>query len=130
VTTAVPLLLDGVAWLDSRPDDLCGYDVLVTALARIGGPGTAGVPKLLRRLWFTPHSYERTSYLRAYLRLDPEGAISGLREGLWDCEEGVRLLAVRRVPLTTRIRERLAYLRDDPIEAPEVRGAAAGRLES
>ncbi|GAA3912844.1 hypothetical protein [Actinoplanes auranticolor] len=123
----VPLLLDGIAWLDAR-DDRCGYNRLVDGLARIGGPGTAGVPKLLRRLWFTPHSYERASYLRAYLMLDPDGAESGLREGLWDCERDVRLLAVQRVQLSSWIRERLVYLRDDPIEAPEVRAAAAARL--
>ncbi|WP_433725425.1 hypothetical protein ACQP2Y_06330 [Actinoplanes sp. CA-051413] len=124
----VPLLLDGIAWLDTRAGDRCGYDRLVDGLARIGGPGTAGVPKLLRRLWFTPHSYERASYLRAYLALDPDGAESGLREGLWDCEGDVRLLAVQRVRLSSWIRERLVYLRDDPIETPEVRDAAAARL--
>ncbi|MEU8613872.1 hypothetical protein AB0C29_38395 [Actinoplanes sp. NPDC048791] len=124
----VPLLLDGIAWLDTRAGDRCGYDRLVDGLARIGGPGTAGVPKLLRRLWFTPHSYERASYLRAYLALDPDGAESGLREGLWDCEGDVRLLAVQRVRLSPRIRERLVYLRDDPIETPDVRDAAAARL--
>jgi hypothetical protein len=126
----VPLLLDGIAWLDTRARDRCGYDRLVDGLARIGGPSTAGVPKLLRRLWFTPHSYERASYLRAYLMLDPDGAESGLREGLWDCEGDVRLLAVQRVRLSSWIRERLVYLRDDPIETPEVRAAAAARLAS
>ncbi|MGW4942460.1 hypothetical protein ACWEOZ_12855 [Actinoplanes sp. NPDC004185] len=124
----VPLLLDGIAWLDTRAGDRCGYDRLVDGLARIGGPGTAGVPKLLRRLWFTPHSYERASYLRAYLALDPDGAESGLREGLWDCEADVRVLAVQRVRLSSWIRERVVYLRDDPIETPEVRDAAAARL--
>ena len=124
----VPLLLDGIAWLDSRPDDRCGYDRLVDGLARIGAPGSAGVPKLLRRLWLTPHSYERASYLRAYLALDRENAEYGLREGLWDCEEDVRLLAARHVSLTPRIRERLAYLRDDPIETPAVRGVTEARL--
>jgi len=125
----VPLLLDGIAWLGSRAGDRCGYDRLVAGLARIGGPGTAGVPKLVRRLWLTPHSYERASYLRAHLALDREGAEYGLREGLWDCEEDVRLLAARHVSLSPRVRERLTYLRDDPIETPEVRGAAAARLE-
>jgi hypothetical protein len=124
----VPMLLDGIAWLDARAGDRCGYDRLVDGLARIGGPGTAGLPKLLRRLWLTPHSYERTSFLRAYLTLDPDGAVGGLREGLWDCERDVRLLAAQQVPLSPRIRERLVYLRDDPIETPEVRHAAAARL--
>jgi hypothetical protein len=123
----VPHMLDGVAWLDARADR-CGYDVLVTGLARIGGPGTAGVPKLLRRLWLTPHSYERASYLRAYLELDPARAELALQEGLWDCEREVRLLAAQRVPLTPVLRRRLAYLRDDPMETLEVRAAAAARL--
>jgi hypothetical protein len=126
----VPLLLDGIAWLDSRPDDRCGYDRLVDGLARIGDPVDGRVPKLLRRLWLTPHSYERTSYLRAHLALDRERAEYGLREGLWDCEEDVRLLAAQQVSLTPRIRERLAYLRDDPIETPAVRDAAAARLQN
>ena len=123
----VPLLLEGIGWLDER-GDRCGYDVLVTGLARIGGPGTAGVPKVLRRLWLTPHSYERASYLRAYLALDAEGAEPGLVEGLWDCEQDVRMLAVRHVGLDPGLRDRLIYLRGDPIEAPEVRSAAAARL--
>jgi hypothetical protein len=126
----VPLLLDGIAWLDDRADDLCGYDVLVTGLARIGGPGTADVPTLIRRLWFTPHSYERASYLRAYLALRPEDAEPLLQEGLWDCEQDVRRLAAERVPLSAEVRERLSYLRDDPMEDAAVRGVAAARLEN
>ncbi|WP_433725427.1 hypothetical protein ACQP2Y_06335 [Actinoplanes sp. CA-051413] len=84
--TDVPLLLAEVARLDSTPDHLCGYDELVTGLARIGGPVTA----ILRRVWPTPHSYERASYLRAYRIAAPAVAQSLLVEGLWDCEEGVR----------------------------------------
>jgi ribosomal protein S28E/S33 len=123
----VPQVLDGIAWLDDRADR-CGYDVLVTGLARIGGPATAGLPKLLRRLGLTPHSYERASYLRAYLEVDAARAELALREGLWDCEGEVRLLAAQRVSLTPRVRRRLTYLRDDPIEAPGVRATAAARL--
>ena len=51
-----------------------------------------------------------------------------LVEGLNDCEEGVRLLAARRAPLTPLSRRRLSYLRDDPLEVPAVRAAAADRL--
>lgn len=102
----------------------------MTGLARIGGPGTAEVPKLIRRLWFTPHSYERASYLRAYLVLQPEDAEPLLREGLWDCEQDVRRLAAERVPLPAEVRERLSYLRDDPMEDVAVRGVAAARLEN
>jgi hypothetical protein len=117
----VPLLLAEVEAVDQH----CGYDELVLGLARIGYPG---LPDILRRIWLTPHSYERAAYLRAYLMIDPAGAEEWLVEGLWDCEEGVRELAVAHVPLAAEVRRRLKYLRDDPMEEPGVRGAAAARL--
>ncbi|MCU7731157.1 hypothetical protein ODJ79_46235 [Actinoplanes sp. KI2] len=127
--TDAPLLVAGLDWLDSRADDRCGYDELVTGLARIGGPAAATALPRLRRLWFSPHSYERPAYLRALVALDPAGAERLVVEGLWDCETDVRLLAAERAPLTDRTRERLRYLRDDPIEAQNVRAVAAARLE-
>ncbi|GAA3912852.1 hypothetical protein [Actinoplanes auranticolor] len=122
----VPVLLAEVARLDDTPDQLCGYDELVTGLARLGGP----VAAILRRLWPTPHSYERASYLRAYRIADPAVAESSLVEGLWDCEEDVRRVAAEHVVLDAETRERLSYLRDDPMEDAGVRGVAAARLES
>ncbi|MEU8301476.1 hypothetical protein AB0C04_29835 [Micromonospora sp. NPDC048909] len=99
----VPALVAGLDWLDSRPNDLCGYDELVKGLARIGGPrATEELPRL-RRLWFSPHSYERAGYLRARMALDPDGASGCLSEGLWDCESAVRLLAARQVTLERSI---------------------------
>lgn len=68
------------------------------------------------------------SYLEAYLKVDREDAEPGLREGLWDCERDVRLLAVQMVGLDRHSRDRVAYLRDDPMEDPGVRGAAVARL--
>lgn len=121
----LPVLLAEIAALDARPDHLCGYDELVTGLARIG---CSGLPDILHRLWPTPHSYERTDYLRARLVADRPGAEEWLVEGLWDCEEGVRELAVEHVARTPEVRDRLTYLRDDPMEEPGVRGAAAARL--
>ncbi|MEV0398257.1 hypothetical protein [Polymorphospora rubra] len=126
--TDAATLIAGLDWLDSRPDDLCGYDVLVGGLARIGGPTAVEVVPRLGRLWFSPHSYERPDYLRAWVVLDPAGASRGLAEGLWDCEAGVRLLAARHAPLTDMTRERLCYLRDDPLETDDVRAAAVARL--
>jgi hypothetical protein len=117
----VPLLLAEIEAIDHH----CGYDKLVLGLARIGYPG---LPDILHRIWLTPHSYERTAYLRAYLMIDPAGAEEWLVEGLWDCEEGVRELAVAHVPLAAEVSHRLSYLRDDPMEEPGVRGAAAARL--
>jgi hypothetical protein len=127
--TDAPLLVAGLDWLDSRADDRCGYHELVTGLARIGGPVAATAVPRLRRLWFSPHSYERPSYLRALVTLDPAGAERLVVEGLWDCETDVRLLAAERAPLTDQTRERLRYLRDDPIEAENVRAVAGARLE-
>ncbi|GAB7045205.1 hypothetical protein [Catenuloplanes indicus] len=123
--TDIPVLVAGLDRLDARPDDRCGYDELVSGLARIGGPPAATT---LPRLWFSPHSYERASYLRALATLDLAGAQRKIIEGLWDCEADVRLLAVQRTPLDDRIRQRLQYLRDDPIETAEVRAAAMDRL--
>ncbi|MBF9128206.1 hypothetical protein I0C86_04240 [Plantactinospora sp. S1510] len=124
----VPALLAGMDWLDHRVDDRCGYNDLADGLARIGGPAAASAVPLLRRLWHSPHSYERASYLRALVALDPAGAARHLAEGLWDCESEVRLLAAARAPLDDLTRERLRYLRDDPIETAEVRATAAARL--
>jgi hypothetical protein len=109
----VSRLLTGWDWLDARPDDRCGYHELAAGLARIGGPAAMQAAARIRRLWFSPHSYERARYLRALLQLDPPGAEPLLHEGLWDCESGVRLLAV---------------LRDDPMETTDVRAAATDRL--
>ncbi|NYF58842.1 hypothetical protein [Micromonospora purpureochromogenes] len=124
----VPALLSGLDWLDTH-DDRCGYDQLVEGLARIGGAQAREVLPRLRRLWFSPHSYERAAYLRAHAALDPTGVQRRFAEGLWDCEADVRLLSARRVALDGTAPERLRYLRDDPIETAEVRAAAAERLD-
>lgn len=124
----VPALRSELRRLDERTDDLCGYNQLFEGLARIGGADArAELPRLLQ-LWTTPHSYERAAYLRARTALDPDGVQKWMLEGLFDCEADVRRLAVHQVELTTATRERLAYLRDDPIEDPDVRTAATTRL--
>jgi hypothetical protein len=123
-----PALLAGLEWLDRRPDDMCGYDRLVDGLARVGGDAARQALPRIRSLWFSPHSYERATYLRARLALEPDACAGALTEGLWDCEADVRLLAVRHVPLDAKLEQRMEYLRDDPIETPEVRAAAAERL--
>jgi hypothetical protein len=130
----LPVLL---AALDRHPDDWCPYDDLAEGLARIlaGSPAAAhadtraGLIRRLRRLTTaSPHSYERTAYLRALLLLDPQGTTPVLPIHLLDCEPGVRLLAARNAPLTDDSRRRLTELRDDPIEEDEVRRTAAQRL--
>lgn len=123
-----PTLVAGLDWLDGRPADLCGYDCLWKGLARVGGPHATAEVSRLRRLWFSPHSYERAGYLKARMAVDPDGVARWLFEGLWDCESAVRLLAAKKVDLDDRVRDRLCYLRDDPIEVEEVRNTAAARL--
>ncbi|GAA2581742.1 hypothetical protein GCM10010435_68970 [Winogradskya consettensis] len=111
--------------LDDLPDFRCGYDTLAAGVARIGA--RAAVPRL-RKLWYSPHSYERAAYLRALNVLDPVVAGPFLAEGLWDCESSVRLLAVEHA--TASQLGRLASLRDDPMETASVRAAAASRISS
>ncbi|MFI5909455.1 hypothetical protein [Dactylosporangium sp. NPDC051541] len=123
-----PALLAGIDWLDKRADDMCGYDRLVDGLARVGGDAARQALPKIRSLWFSPHSYERAAYLRARLALEPDACAGALTEGLWDCEADVRLISVRQVPLDAKLERRLEYLRDDPIELPDVRAAAAERL--
>lgn len=125
----IPTLLAGLDWLDSRPDDLCGYDSLADGLARIGGPAASAAVPRLRRAWFTPHSFERAAYLRALTALAPDEVQPLLKEGLWDCESEVRRFAAAHVPLDGTAREQLRQLRDDPIETAEVRATAAARLD-
>lgn len=125
--TDVPALFAARDRQDRDPLDHCGFDVLAEGLARIGGPEAGRAVPWLHELWVTPHSYERAAYLRALLRLDPEGAEPLFAEGLWDCEAGVRLLAVERVTSVPETYARLRCLRDDPLEDADVRAAAAIR---
>ncbi|MFB9368169.1 hypothetical protein [Kitasatospora albolonga] len=112
-----------------RQRNWCGPKTLATGLARFGPAAAEAVP-VLRRYWLnTPHSYERADYLRALAAIDPEGLEEACTESLWDCEADARLLAVAGAPDRPGVRERLEQLRDDPLETPEVRQAAARRLD-
>jgi hypothetical protein len=126
--TDVPALIAGWDWLDSRPDSRCGYDELATGLARIGGGTARAIVPRLRRLWRSPHSYERGAYLGALLTLDPDHVHPRLIEGLWDCEADVRRLAAEHVSLDPDVKERLAFLEVDRMETEAVRTAAGARL--
>ncbi|WP_256176857.1 hypothetical protein [Kitasatospora aureofaciens] len=123
----LPVLLDALerCWVEQ---DWCGPDVLARGLARFGAKA-AGAASLLRRFWlWTPHSYERAAYLEALAAVAPAGVDEVYVECLWDCEAEARLLGVEHAPERAEVRERLAYLRDDPMEESEVREAAAVRL--
>ncbi|MGW2376628.1 hypothetical protein [Kitasatospora sp. NPDC001683] len=106
----------------------CGPDRMARGLARFG-PGAAEAVSLLRRFWlWTPHSYERAAYLEALAAMGSAGMDQAYTESLWDCEADARLLGVEHAPDGPEVRRRLAYLRDDPIEEPEVKNAAEARL--
>ncbi|WP_188300214.1 hypothetical protein [Streptomyces sp. CBMA156] len=108
--------------------DWCGPDTLARGLARFG-PKAADAVSLLRRFWLsTPHSYERPAYLEALAAMGAAGTAEAYTESLWDCEVRARLLGVEHAPDRPDVRTRLAYLRDDPMEEPEVREAAGARL--
>ncbi|WP_151770741.1 hypothetical protein [Streptomyces abyssomicinicus] len=106
----------------------CGPDRTARRLARFG-PDAAGAVPYLRRFWLhTPHSYERTAYLEALATIDPDGLEFVYAECLWDCEEKTRLLGITSAPRSPETLQRIAVLRDDPMETTEVRAAARARL--
>ncbi|MFF7260177.1 hypothetical protein ACFZCL_07785 [Streptomyces sp. NPDC008159] len=106
----------------------CGPDRTARRLARFGPDAADAVPHL-RRFWLrTPHSYERTAYLEALAAIDRDGLDHVYTESLWDCEEKARSAAITSAPDGPEALERIAVLRDDPMEAPEVRAAARARL--
>ncbi|MEU9031992.1 hypothetical protein AB0D46_31645 [Streptomyces sp. NPDC048383] len=86
------------------------------------------MPVLWHYCRHTPHSYERADYLEALAVIDPSGLDDAYTESLWDCEERARLLAIASAPHNPQILHRIAVLRDDPMETPDVRAAAGTRL--
>lgn len=106
----------------------CGPDRTARRLARFGSDAAGAVP-YLRRFWLrTPHSYERSAYLEALAAINRDGLDYVYTESLWDCEETARLQGISSAPATPEALGRIALLRDDPMETPEVRAAARARL--
>ncbi|GAA0290270.1 hypothetical protein GCM10010302_31020 [Streptomyces polychromogenes] len=106
----------------------CGPDRTARRLARFG-PAAAGAVPYLRSFWLhTPHSYERAAYLEALAAIDGDGLEHVYAEALWDCEETTRLLGITSAPASPDTLDRIAVLRDDPMETAEVRAAARARL--
>ncbi|MGW6953153.1 hypothetical protein [Streptomyces xanthophaeus] len=106
----------------------CGPDTTAKRLANFGPEAADAVPVLWRYWRHTPHSYERTDYLMALARIDPSGLDDAYAECLWDCEKRARLLGIASAPHHPQTLHRIAVLRDDPMETPEVRAAAGARL--
>lgn len=127
----LPVLARGVEELASG-GGWCGYDTLFEGMVRLGiaddrdSAVARRAVERLRWLWeSTPHSHERAAYLRCLLAVDAAG--DAVVEGLWDCEEEVRRIAVGDAPPTAAVRQRLASMRADPLEDEEVRAAVAAR---
>ncbi|GAA1393709.1 hypothetical protein GCM10009639_27110 [Kitasatospora putterlickiae] len=125
----IPVLIAQLAdqW---RTRTWCGPKTTARRLARFGPDAADAVP-YLRRLWLhTPHSYERAAYLEALAAIDTDGLQHAYTESLWDCEDQARLLGITHAPNCPETLTRIAALRDDPIEEPEVRAAARTRLST
>ncbi|MET8626715.1 hypothetical protein ABZW30_23650 [Kitasatospora sp. NPDC004669] len=123
----IPILIAELErdWVDRT---WCGPSVIARGLTRFG-PKAADAVSLLRRFWlWTPHSYERHVYLEALAAMGAAGMAEAYTESLWDCQSEARLLAVEHAPDAPHVRERLAYLRDDPMEEMGIRSVAGVRL--
>ncbi|MFH8386448.1 hypothetical protein ACH4E7_36910 [Kitasatospora sp. NPDC018058] len=123
----IPILLAELErnWVDRT---WSGPNVIAHGLMRFG-PKAADAVSLLRRFWlWTPHSYERHVYLEALAAMGAAGMAEAYTESLWDCQSEARRLGVAHAPDRPEVRDRLAYLRDDPMEDPEIKSAAAARL--
>ncbi|TXS15152.1 MULTISPECIES: hypothetical protein [unclassified Streptomyces] len=106
----------------------CGPDRTARRLARFGPDAAKAVP-YLRRFWLhTPHSHERTAYLKALAAINGNGLEHVYTESLWDCQGTTRLLGITSAPTNPEALDRIAALRDDPMETAEVRAAARTRL--
>ncbi|WP_314253980.1 hypothetical protein [Streptomyces sp. DSM 40907] len=106
----------------------CGPEATAKRLAGFGPAASEAVADL-RRFWpHTPHSYERAAYLEALAVIDSGGLDYAHTESLWDCEQPARLLGMAHAPDHPEALERIAALRDDPMEAPGVRAGAGARL--
>ncbi|GAA4230691.1 hypothetical protein GCM10022254_26130 [Actinomadura meridiana] len=84
---------------------------------------------LLKSAWTeSTYAYLRPRILTALTRTAPHTAEAYTVEGLWDCEEGVRLEAAQFAPITSDTRIRLQRLHHDTSEEADVRAAAGARL--
>jgi hypothetical protein len=120
-----PLLLDALGTaLGERDWDLAA--VPADGLGRLRS--RAALPLLLHGWEQSACSLLRVNLAGALTAIDPHVAEPYLMEGLWDCEDGVRRIAVGAVPLDGEARIRLRRLRHDGAEDAHVRSTAAGRL--
>lgn len=84
---------------------------------------------LLKTIWTeSEYAYLRPRLLTALIRTAPCTAEAYAAEGLWDCEEDVRRVAVASAPLGEDNLLRIRRLHGCAAEDPDVRSAAALRL--
>ena len=120
----IPLLMDE---LRGAVEQLAWHDA-ASPIEGLGRLRAGEAVPLLKTAWTdSTYAYLRPRILTALTRTAPHTAESYAVEGLWDCEEGVRLEAVRFAPLTEETQMRLQRLHLDSAEEPDIRAAAAGR---
>ncbi|WP_240489784.1 hypothetical protein [Actinomadura atramentaria] len=109
--------------------DMGDWSGAVNPIEGLGRLRAGEAVPLLKAAWTESlYSYLRPRVLTALTRTAPHTAEAFTVEGLWDCEEGVREVAVRAVPRTEDTEVRLLRLQSDGAEDAEVRAAAAARL--
>lgn len=111
----------------ARAADYYTVSDLVQALGRL--PGHGPFPELEEIYRESAYAYARARAVDAMATTDPEFGAKWATECLWDCEESSREAGARHAPLGGAALARLRELAADPHEDPEVRLAAASRLE-
>ncbi|WP_246178803.1 hypothetical protein [Actinomadura decatromicini] len=121
----VPLLMDELRGALGRRE----WRAAASPIEGLGRLRAGEAVPLLKSAWTeSTYAYLRPRILTALTRTAPHTAESYTVEGLWDCEEGVRVEAAQSAPLTDDTRLRLQRLHHDGAEEPDVRAAAAARL--
>lgn len=121
----IPLLMDDLTDALDRED----WYAVAEPVEGLGRLRAGQAVPLLKSAWTdTEYSYLRRLILTALIRTAPHTAEAYTIEGLWDCEEPVRLTATEAAPITEETRTRLQRLQNDVPESTEVRASAASRL--
>ncbi|WUH96323.1 hypothetical protein OHR68_22355 [Spirillospora sp. NBC_00431] len=121
----VPLLMDELRVALDRGE----WRAAASPIEGLGRLRAGEAVPLLKSAWTeSTYAFLRPRILTALTRTAPHTAESYTVEGLWDCEEGVRLEAARFAPITRETEIRLQRLHHDTSEEPDIRAAAAARL--
>ncbi|MDL4821580.1 hypothetical protein [Actinomadura opuntiae] len=121
----VPLLMDELREaLEARE-----WRAAASPIEGLGRLRAGEAVPLLKTAWTeSPYAFLRPRIVTALTRTAPHTSEAYTIEGLWDCQEGVRIEAARFAPLTRETRIRLQRLHNDDAEETDVRAAAGARL--